>query len=112
MPLFLNVAIKSLRGVSTYWSSAFRLQALTAAIVLQYSDKKGDVYNILWALVFAFATLNILSLVARRFEPERSGLSFGETVAIMVVVVSVFLLGWEMLYLFHILPIKLQPHEQ
>jgi hypothetical protein len=112
MPVFLNLAIKSLRGLSGYWCCAFRLQALSAAMALEYSDKKGDVYNILWALVFAFATLNILSLVARRFEPERTGLSFGETVAIMVVVVSVFLLGWEMLYLFHILPIKLQPHEQ
>jgi hypothetical protein len=111
MPVFLS-AVKSLPGFSRCCCSLFRLQALTVALVLQYSDKKADIYNILWVLVFAFATLNILSLVARRFEPERSRLSFGETVAIMVVVVSVFLLGWEMLYLFHVLPIKLQPHEQ
>ena len=79
------------------------------AFVFQFSDKKGDIYNILWALVFGFATLNILALVTRRFEPGRSRLSFGETLAIMVVVVSVFLLGWEMLYLFKVLPIKLHP---
>ena len=78
-------------------------------VVFQHSDKKGDVYNILWALVFGFATLNILALVTRRFEPGRARLSFGETLAIMVVVVSIFLLGWEMLYLFKVLPIKLQP---
>jgi len=53
--------------------------------------------------------LNILGLVARKFEPERSRLSFGESLAIMVVVVSVALLGWELLYLFKVLPIKLKP---
>jgi hypothetical protein len=112
MSVFLSAAVKSLPGFSRCCCSVFRLQALTVALVLEYSDKQADIYNILWVLVFAFATLNILSLVARRFEPERSRLSFGETVAIMVVVVSVFLLAWEMLYLFHVLPIKLQPHEQ
>jgi uncharacterized membrane protein len=72
--------------------------------------KKGDAFNLLWVLVFAFATLNILGLVARRFEPEqRSRLSFGESIAIMVVVVSVLLLGWELLHVFKILPIKLKP---
>ncbi|MBZ5721868.1 MAG: hypothetical protein LAO03_15960 [Acidobacteriia bacterium] len=78
-------------------------------LVWQYGEKKGDVYNILWALVFGFATLNILGLVARRFEPSRNRLSFGEVLAITVVCVSVILLSWEMLYLFKILPIKLQP---
>jgi hypothetical protein len=29
--------------------------------------------------------------------------------AILIVVVSIVLLGWEMLYLFHILPIHLAP---
>ncbi len=89
---------------------ASRLQPLL--IVFQFSDKKGDIYNILWALVFGFATLNILGLVARRFEPDRTRLNLGEMLAIMVVVVSIFLLGWEMLYLFKILPIKLQPRGQ
>jgi hypothetical protein len=76
----------------------------------QFSSKKDNVYNILWVLVFGFATLNILGLVARRFEPRRSSLNFGEMLAITVTVVSVVLLGWEMLSLFHIFPIKIQPH--
>jgi hypothetical protein len=67
---------------------------------------REEVYNILWALVFGFATLNILSLGARRFE-EKSGLNFGEVLAILVVIVSIVLLTWEMLYYFHVLPIRL-----
>ena len=82
-----------------------------AVAILQYSEKKGDVYNILWALVFGFATINILRLVTKRLEPSRTRMNFGETLAIMVVVVSVFLLGWEMLYVFHVLPIQLQQHD-
>jgi hypothetical protein len=70
---------------------------------------REEIYNILWALVFGFATLNILSLGARRFEREKGGLSFGEILAILVVVVSIFLLAWEMLYTFGILPIRLTP---
>lgn len=82
---------------------------LWSAIVVEGASKRTDIYNILWVLVFGFATLNILGLVARKFEPERSRLSFGESLAIMVVVVSILLLGWEMLYFFKILPIKLKP---
>ena len=78
-----------------------------AVAIFQSSKNKGDVYNILWALVFGFATLNILSLVARRFEPQQNRMTFGEVLAVMTVVVAVFLLGWEMLYLFKILPIRL-----
>ncbi len=78
-------------------------------LLIQYPGKKGDAYNILWALVFGFATLNILGLVARRFEPERTRMSFGEVLAIMVVVVSIVLLGWEFLNLMHIFPIQLKP---
>jgi hypothetical protein len=70
---------------------------------------RDEIYNFLWALVFGFATLNILSLGARRFEKEESGLNFGEILAVLVVVVSIVLLGWEMLYQFHILPIRLTP---
>lgn len=70
---------------------------------------REEVYNILWALVFAFATLNILSLGARHFESDRRGLTFGEILAILVVVVSVILLAWEMLYLFKIFPLRLAP---
>jgi len=77
----------------------------TLAVLL---STREQVYNILWALVFGFATLNILSLGARRFE-QKSGLNFGEVMAILVVLVSVVLLGWEMLYVFHILPIRLGP---
>jgi hypothetical protein len=75
----------------------------------QYGESKSNVYNILWALVFGFATLNILGLVSRRFDPDRNRLSFGEALAIVVVISSIALLAWEMLYLFHVLPIRLQP---
>ena len=95
------------------WAVFARLPGLVL-IAFQYgyeSDKKSDLFNILWALVFGFATLNILGLLARRFEPNRNRLSFGELLAILVVVVALFLLGWEMLYLFHVFPIKLQPHD-
>ncbi|MFZ0286806.1 MAG: hypothetical protein WAL32_16385 [Terriglobales bacterium] len=74
-----------------------------------YAEKKASAYNLLWVLVFGFATLNILGLVLRRFEPRRSGLNFGEILAITVVFVSLILLGLEMLNLFHIFPIKLEP---
>jgi hypothetical protein len=73
-----------------------------------YRGSRDDVYDILWAVVFGFATLNILGLAARRFEPGRRGLSFGEMMAVLVVLVSVFLLGWEMLNLFHVFPIKIR----
>jgi len=75
------------------------------AFFLFFSTRE-QIYNILWALVFGFATLNILSLGARQMEHKR-GLNFGEILAILVVCVSVFLLGWEMLYTFHVLPIRL-----
>jgi hypothetical protein len=68
-----------------------------------------EIYNVLWVLVFAFATLNILSLGARHFESDRRGLTFGEILAILVVMVSIVLLAWEMLYLFKIFPLHLAP---
>jgi hypothetical protein len=80
---------------------------LPAMFVLRTT--REEVYNILWALVFGFATLNILGLGARRFEQEKAGLNFGEMLAILVVLVSIVLLAWEMLYLFHVLPIRLTP---
>jgi hypothetical protein len=88
----------------------FRAQsAVVATLVIleRLSSRRNDVYNILWAVVFGFATLNILSLAARRFEPNRRGLTFGELMAVLVVLLSIFLLGWELLGLFHIFPIKL-----
>jgi hypothetical protein len=77
------------------------------AVTWFYRGGRQDVYNILWAVVFGFATLNILSLAARRFEPARRGLTFGELLAVMVVFLSIFLLGVEMLNLFHIFPIRI-----
>lgn len=77
-------------------------------MVLQYRGSHGDVYNILWVVVFGFATLNILTLAARRFEPTRRGMSFGELLAVLVVLLSVLMLGWEMLTLLHIFPIRLR----
>ena len=71
------------------------------------NGSRQDVYNILWAVVFGFATLNILGLASRRMEPGRRRLSFGEMMAVMVVLVSIFLLGWELLSLLHVFPIKL-----
>jgi hypothetical protein len=70
---------------------------------------REEMYNVLWALVFGFATLNILGLGARRFEQEKGGLNFGEVLAILVVLVSIVLLAWELLYMFNILPIRITP---
>ena len=77
------------------------------AIAVFYRESRRDAYDILWAVVFGFATLNILALAARRMEPGRRGLSFGELMAVGVVVLSVILLSWEMLGSLHIFPIKL-----
>jgi hypothetical protein len=85
------------------------LPAVLPAMLLLRSTRDG-IYNILWALVFGFATLNILSLGARRFEQEKTGLNFGEILAVLVVFVSIVLLGWELLFVFHVLPIRLTPH--
>jgi hypothetical protein len=74
----------------------------------RHASRRNGIYNILWAVVFGFATLNILSLAGRRFEPNRRGMTFGELMAVMVVLLSVFLLGWELLNVFHIFPIRLQ----
>jgi hypothetical protein len=97
------------------WSESWgrALHALAVAILpalFLLRTTREEIYNILWALVFAFATLNILSLGAHHFEADRRGLSFGEILAIMVVVVSVILLGWEMLYIFKVFPLHLTPH--
>jgi hypothetical protein len=84
---------------------ALAIGVLPAMFLVRSS--REEVYNVLWALVFGFATLNILGLGARRFEREKGGLSFGEMLAILVVVVSIVLLAWEMLYIFHVLPLHL-----
>jgi hypothetical protein len=92
------------------WRIAHGQVAAAAGLGLafQYGGSHSDVYNILWVVVFGFATLNILSLAARRFEPTRRGMSFGELLAVLVVLLSLFLLGWEMLNLLHIFPIRLR----
>jgi hypothetical protein len=99
----------SSRLVSAFHGIALLLLFQFSEISGFYEEKKASVYNVLWVLVFGFATLNILGLVLRRFEPRRSGLNFGEMLAITVVFFSVFLLALEMLNLFHIFPIKLEP---
>jgi hypothetical protein len=104
-PLFLAT------GQAHGWTefSGRALHALTVGVLpamFLLRSTREEIYNILWVLVFGFATINILSLGARRFE-QAKGLNFGEILAILVVVVSVALLGWEMLYLFNILPIRL-----
>ncbi len=92
-------------GMFSHAASALIAFALLSS---RHSSRRDDVYNILWAVVFGFATLNILTLAGRRFEPNRRGLSFGELMAVLIVVVSVFLLGWELLSVFHIFPIKIE----
>jgi hypothetical protein len=82
--------------------SLVRLQSL---ILSQDSD---NLYNILIALVCGFTSLNILNLLTRPAQPVR-GLTFGEMLAVTGAVVSLLLLGVEMLHVYHVLPIKLQP---
>ena len=89
---------------------SLRVQSVLAATFLlseRLAKGRNDIYNILWAVVFGFATLNILTLAARRFEPNRRGLTFGELMAVLIVLLSIFLLGWELLGLVHLFPIKL-----
>jgi hypothetical protein len=109
MSLIASFARSTRAAVAVYpVARAYSAMFLAMAVALLYRGSRQDVYNILWAVVFGFATLNILSLAARRLEPSRRGLSFGELMAVMVVLLSVFLLGWEMLTLFHVFPIKLK----
>ena len=87
-----------------------QLSLASTVLLIEVGSKRGDIYNILWALVFGFATLNILSLVTRRFEPNRHRMSMGELMAVGTVVVAIALLGLEMLSVFKILPLKLPIH--
>jgi hypothetical protein len=82
--------------------SLVRLQSL---LLTQGSD---NLYNILIALVCGFTSLNILNLLTRPAQPVR-GLNFGEILAVTGAVVSLLLLAAEMLHLYHVFPIKLQP---
>lgn len=79
----------------------------SVAMTVFYRSARDNAYNMLWAVLFGFATLNILGLAARRMEPRR-GLSFGEVMAVMTVIFAIVLLAWEIISLFHIFPIKLR----
>lgn len=109
LPFIAGLTRTTCAALTVYSVARARVPVIVGVAVAMFSrGSRQDVYNILWAVVFGFATLNILSLAARRLEPTRRGLSFGELMAVMVVLLSVFLLGWEMLNLFHIFPIRLR----
>src|ERR1700722_16360048 len=93
-------------AISWHVLQTLALGVLPAAYMLSWGH--DEVYTMLWSLVFGFATLNILSLGARSFDGTKSGLNFGEILAILVVLVSVILLAGELLYFFGILPIRLE----
>ena len=82
--------------------SLVRLQSLVL------TEGPDNLFNILIALVCGVASLNILNLLTRPAQPVR-GLTFGEILAVTGAVVSLLLLGVEMLHLYHVFPIKLQP---
>jgi len=108
--LIAGAQFKHLLSVVSLGNKFFDAAFVITIVVFETSGKQNGLFNMLWSLVFGFATLNILGLVARRFEPNRNRMNFGELVAVMTVVLSVFLLGWEMLTVFKILPIRLSTH--
>lgn len=112
LPSFLLTGVSNATraAVGAYALIRPQLTGLPALAIAVFSRRGAEenIYNILWAVVFGFATLNILGLAAKHFEPGRRGLSFGEFLAVMVVLISIFLLGWEMLSVFHVFPIKLK----
>lgn len=77
--------------------------------IVQLGVASVRAYDVLWGAVFGFATLNILGLLARRFEPGRSRMALGEMLAILVAILSLLMLGWELLFFFHVLPVRLEP---
>ena len=115
--LRMNSSVALISSFTRSTSAVLALYALARASVtvffgtavsVFYRGTRQDVYNMLWSVVFGFATLNILSLAARRVDSGRRGLNFGEVMAVGVVVLSAFLLGWELLNLLHIFPIRLK----
>jgi hypothetical protein len=107
---FLLTSVGRGQGWTHDWGRALHALAIGfLPALLIFVTTREQIYNMLWALVFGFATLNILSLGARRFEQQK-GLNFGEVLAILVVLVSMILLAWELLYTFNILPIRVTPH--
>ena len=114
--MMLSAAATAIFGFArTTWAAvaihpiarAYTTMFFGIAVAAFYRQPRRDAYDILWVVVFAFATLNILALAARRMEPGHRGLSFGEMMAVGVAFLSVILLGWEMLGSLHIFPIKL-----
>ena len=103
-------AIRTSRIALAFYPAARMYSSMLFSVVIAMFYRaavRQDAYNMLWAILFGFATLNILGLAARRMEPRR-GLSLGEVMAVLTLVLSMFLLGWEMLKMFHFFPIKLK----
>jgi len=81
-------------------------------LILQHSGMHWDenaIFSILIASVFGFSTLNILRLVTKRFDDRPGSLNLGEVLALTAMALSVCFLGFEMLHVLHIFPIKLEP---
>ena len=57
-----------------YSYSTLNNSLMLLLFIFQFSDKQGDIYDILWAVVFGFATLNIVGLALRRFESDGFGI--------------------------------------
>jgi hypothetical protein len=81
-------------------------EASGSAMIIQWDEE--SIFSILIGLVFGFSTLNILGLVTRRFENRPTRLNVGEILALTAMALSICFLGWEMLHVFHVLPIKLE----
>jgi len=104
-----GLARRARSALSAYAVVRAQFAVVMSLVLLQrHGPHQNDIYNILWAVVFGFATLNILSLAARHFEPNRRGLTFGELMAVLIVMIAIFLLGWELLSMIHIFPIQLR----
>src|SRR5271168_4594287 len=81
---FLFAANAPAQGLTAFAGAAHALMVVALPAIFLLRSGREEVYNILWALVFGCAALNILSLGARRFEEQKSGLNFGEIMAILV----------------------------
>ena len=66
----LSTLTGTTRTILTIYSAGRSYAAIVfgVAVAVVYRGSRQDVYNILWAVVFGFATLNILSLAARRMS--------------------------------------------
>lgn len=107
--IFISGVTQTTRAALSFYSTGRAYSGMFLGVILAifYRAAEQSAYNMLWGVLFGFATLNILGLAARRVEPRR-GLSFGEVLAVLTVLLSMFLLGWEMLKIFHLFPLKLR----